>query len=105
MCGIFGVLHEDPRFMQSEMVQRLINVVMWRGKKTIARKIVYDAMLQLENKAKGDKEKAMFALGHILHLIEDSSVPDHTRNDPHPNDSPYEKWTSKFILARRKKNK
>ncbi len=47
---------------------------------------------------KGDKEKAMFALGHILHLIEDVSVPDHTRNDPHPNDSPYEKWTSKFTL-------
>lgn len=47
---------------------------------------------------KGEKEKAMFALGHILHLIEDASVPDHTRNDPHPNDSSYEKWTSKFIL-------
>src|SRR3989344_2766146 len=43
----------------------------------------------------GDKEKAMFILGHILHLIEDASVPDHTRNDPHP-DSPYENWTLKF---------
>jgi len=47
---------------------------------------------------KGEKEKAMFVLGHILHLIEDASVPDHTRNDPHPGDSPYEKWTSKFTL-------
>src|SRR3989344_2245588 len=40
---------------------------------------------------KGEKEKAMFVLGHILHLIEDASVPDHTLNDPHPGDSPYEK--------------
>ncbi|MBI2591649.1 MAG: lamin tail domain-containing protein [Candidatus Brennerbacteria bacterium] len=53
----------------------------------------------------GEKEKALYALGHILHLIEDASVPDHTRNDPHPalnhNDSfgtgsPYELWTEQF---------
>ncbi|MDO8464227.1 MAG: hypothetical protein Q7S46_03100 [Gallionella sp.] len=46
----------------------------------------------------GEKEKAMFALGHILHLIQDVSVPDHTRNDPHPEGSIYEKWTSQFSL-------
>ena len=48
----------------------------------------------------GDKERAMYDLGHIVHLIEDASVPDHTRNDPHPPwfhfGSPYEAWTSKF---------
>lgn len=32
----------------------------------------------------GDKERGLLALGHALHLIEDMSVPDHTRNDPHP---------------------
>lgn len=32
----------------------------------------------------GDKEMAMFSLGHILHLVEDVSVPDHARNDDHP---------------------
>ncbi len=47
----------------------------------------------------GEKESAMYALGHILHLIEDASVPDHTRNDPHPGDSPYENWTERFTLA------
>ena len=31
-------------------------------------------------------------------MIEDTSVPDHTRNDPHPGDSPYENWTDKFKL-------
>lgn len=63
----------DPVY-GSEMVQRLINVVMWRGKKTIARKIVYDAMQQLENKAKGDKAKAveMFnaALEQLMPVVE-----------------------------------
>ncbi|MFA5987287.1 MAG: hypothetical protein WC797_01375 [Candidatus Paceibacterota bacterium] len=38
--------------------------------------------------ASGDKEKAFLVLGHILHLIEDMSVPDHTRNDPHVGDGP-----------------
>lgn len=46
----------------------------------------------------GNKEKSMFALGHVLHLIEDASVPDHTRNDPHPNDSVYENFTAQFRL-------
>lgn len=47
----------------------------------------------------GEKEKAMYTLGHILHLIEDTAVPDHTRNDPHPGDSPYEKYTAKYNLT------
>lgn len=46
----------------------------------------------------GNKEMAMFALGHVIHLLEDASVPDHTRNDPHPGDSPYEHYTSKFTI-------
>lgn len=44
---------------------------------------------------KGDKEGAMFALGHVIHLLQDLSVPDHTRNDPHPNDSVYENFSRK----------
>ncbi len=48
----------------------------------------------------GKQEQAMFTLGHVLHLVEDASVPDHTRNDPHPGDSPYETWTEQFTLAR-----
>ncbi len=43
----------------------------------------------------GDKQHAYESLGHILHLIEDSTVPAHTRNDLHisPNDkdlAPYQ---------------
>ncbi len=52
----------------------------------------------------GDKSRGLLALGHVLHLMEDASVPDHTRNDAHPhflNDvfnlaSPYEMWTAQF---------
>ncbi|MBI2025543.1 lamin tail domain-containing protein, partial [Candidatus Kaiserbacteria bacterium] len=52
----------------------------------------------------GDKERGLLALGHILHLVEDMSVPDHTRNDPHPEfaetafggPSPYESFASQF---------
>ncbi|MEK7608259.1 MAG: lamin tail domain-containing protein [Patescibacteria group bacterium] len=49
--------------------------------------------------ARGEEEKAFLILGHILHLIEDAGVPDHTRNDPHPTGSPYEEWTSQFALG------
>lgn len=43
----------------------------------------------------GEKLKAYKSLGHILHLIQDLTVPAHTRNDTHalPNDpEPYERW-------------
>ncbi len=46
---------------------------------------------------KGDKEKAMFALGHIIHLLQDTSVPDHTRNDPHADGSFYEDFSEKNL--------
>ncbi len=54
--------------------------------------------------AQGDNEKAFLSLGHVLHLIEDMTVPDHTRNDPHigvgpvglyTGESPYENWSDK----------
>ncbi len=54
--------------------------------------------------ARGDEALAAFILGHTLHLIEDLSVPEHTRNDAHPGDSPYEKWTAQFTLANRDGN-
>ncbi|MEK7658072.1 MAG: lamin tail domain-containing protein [Patescibacteria group bacterium] len=49
----------------------------------------------------GDKKSAFIALGHILHLIEDVSVPDHTRNDTHADlygdpGSPYEEYSKKY---------
>lgn len=48
----------DPRY-GSELVQRFINVVMKRGKKNIARTVVYDALDLLGKKAGGDKDKTI----------------------------------------------
>lgn len=48
----------DPRY-GSEAIQKLINVVMWRGKKNAARRIVYDALELILKKCGGNVEKAM----------------------------------------------
>jgi len=47
----------DPRF-NSQLIQKLINVVMERGKKNIARDIVYDA-LDVIIKKSGNQEKGL----------------------------------------------
>lgn len=55
--------------------------------------------------SKGNKREAYQILGHILHLLEDATVPDHTRNDTHAHElegatgdygSPYEEFTKQF---------
>ncbi|HLB40206.1 MAG TPA: 30S ribosomal protein S7 [Candidatus Babeliales bacterium] len=51
---------KDPIY-GSEVLQKLINVVMERGKKSIARQIVYEAMEQLAKKVAGDREQALMA--------------------------------------------
>jgi len=43
-----------------------------------------------------DTKEAFLNLGYVLHLLEDMSVPEHTRNDTHPKDSPYEDYTTRF---------
>lgn len=63
----------DPRF-GSESLQKLINVIMWRGKKGAARTIVYDAMDILVKKSGGDQDKALKlfikALDQVMPAIE-----------------------------------
>ncbi len=61
----------------------------------------------------GDRKNAMEALGHTLHLIEDATVPDHTRDDAHipifdkaiqqydenfGESSPFEEFADQFSL-------
>ncbi|HSW73840.1 MAG TPA: 30S ribosomal protein S7 [Candidatus Limnocylindria bacterium] len=48
----------DPVY-GSELVQRLVNVIMERGKKNIARNIVYGTIDILAKKSQGDKTKAL----------------------------------------------
>jgi len=52
------VIVPDPIF-GSEMLQKLVNVIMMGGKKNAARKIVYDAMDILVKKSSSDKGKAL----------------------------------------------
>ncbi|MDP3989083.1 MAG: hypothetical protein Q8P93_02520 [bacterium] len=48
----------------------------------------------------GSKKEALYSLGHIIHLVQDMSVPPHTRDDPHPPvgefGSIYESYTRQF---------
>ena len=59
-------------------------------------------------------EKAFKALGHILHLLQDLTVPEHVRDDAHPDigilgeieffkkftdGSPYEEWAKNYTLS------
>jgi len=63
----------DPRY-GSPVVQKLINIIMWRGKKNAARDIVYDAIEILVKKSQGNTDKALEifirALDHITPIIE-----------------------------------
>ena len=63
----------DPQF-GSETIQKFINVIMWRGKKSAARTIVYDAIDLLTKKTSGDKEKALKlfykALDQVMPAVE-----------------------------------
>nr|MBA2307338.1 30S ribosomal protein S7 [Candidatus Dependentiae bacterium] len=63
----------DARY-DSETVEKLINVVMWGGRKNAARTIVYDALDILVKKAGGDKDKGLSlflkALDQIIPTIE-----------------------------------
>jgi small subunit ribosomal protein S7 len=64
---------QDPRY-NSEVVQKLINVVMWRGKKNVARKIVYDALDIVSKKVGGDRDKGLAyflkALDQVIPTVE-----------------------------------
>ena len=44
----------------------------------------------------GDRERGLRTLGHILHLIEDMSVPAHTRDDQHINGDYYETYARRY---------
>lgn len=48
----------DPRF-SSPLIQKFINIVMWRGKKNTARNIVYGAIDEIAKKNKNDEKKAL----------------------------------------------
>src|SRR6185437_16328567 len=48
----------DPVY-GSPLVEKFINVVMWRGKKSVARAIVYDALADLGKRNQADKAQTL----------------------------------------------
>lgn len=58
----------DPCY-GSPLIQKLINIVMERGKKSIARGIVYDAMDVLAKKSGGSKEKTLMIFNKAFEQI------------------------------------
>lgn len=52
----------------------------------------YSVPAILDNYRRGNYRLAYSGIGHILHLIQDMSVPAHTRNDAHGEGDPFEKW-------------
>ena len=61
------VIGEDIRY-NSEVIQKLINVIMERGKKEVARRIVYEAMDVLEKKS-GAPEKAVMLFNKAFQSV------------------------------------
>lgn len=63
----------DSRF-QSELIQKLINTVMERGKKSVARSIVYEAFDIIAKKCDGSDEKAFAcfskAFDNVVPIVE-----------------------------------
>lgn len=44
----------------------------------------------------GNKERGVESLGHVLHLIQDATVPAHVRNDDHTSGDTYEDYSARF---------
>lgn len=89
-----GLMYKIPATIAS-----MLNAVQKRKINTISDETDFTWQEAIRYYANRENEKAMFALGHVLHLIQDASVPDHTRNDPHTGDSPYENFTSQYTLT------
>ncbi len=67
--GCFGrEIGVDERF-KSELVQKFINVVMERGKKSLARSMVYEAMQGLASKTGGDDAAALTIFEKIIGMV------------------------------------
>jgi len=57
--------------------------------------------------SEGDRDAALVALGHVIHLLSDMTVPAHTRDDIHPSGDSYEQfvktnWNSIYSLIKDK---
>ena len=66
-----SILKPDPRF-NSKLVAKFINCLMWGGKKTVAQKIVYDAMETIAKKVPDAQPLEVFekAINNVKPYVE-----------------------------------
>ena len=60
-------LSPDPKF-DSELVAKIINYTMQRGKKSTAERIVYGALNEIEDKMKQDPDNLSYQPYYLLEL-------------------------------------
>ena len=53
------MLKPDPRY-NSKLLSKFINCIMWDGKKSVAQKIVYDALDKISKKIEGSSATGAF---------------------------------------------
>lgn len=91
----FGLSYEDiasaKKWAEDPLLQNAY--ILYQGDQTWQRAIT--------EYVGGNKKEAFIALGHTLHLLEDMTVPDHTRNDTHSGiladpQSFYEVWAKNY---------
>jgi len=102
-----------PLNASQELVQKFSDVFLSTEDAISAKNWVHNQTLQTKYKpykgnqtweraiyeyVNGNKKEGLSSLGYVLHLLEDMSVPDHTRNDSHPptDGSPLEDYCEKF---------
>lgn len=86
--GIWGFMSSKD-WAQNPTAQSASNMLLAGGDQTWQKAI--DSYVVGNNKA------AFKALGHVLHLLEDATVPAHTRLDTHISGDPYEGWVEKNV--------
>lgn len=66
-----------------------------------AREYYYKALTEAQRTTREKNFADAFrGIGQVMHLLEDTSVPEHVRNDDHLEGSTYEKWISKNVKFR-----
>ncbi len=97
--GVNGYLAKNWAQFSSYQTINVGNIInLWTGNGPIISgsewgDFSYEAAVK--NYSQNKEKDAYYALGHVLHLVEDMTVPEHTRNDIHPGGtmvSFYEDW-------------
>jgi len=79
--------------IQSSAIHKFANLFLnLFGKSEFKQHGDYSWTASINSYTQGNSDQAFYGLGHILHLIEDMSVPAHSRNDHHIMGDPYEQW-------------